>query len=120
MSNSKSFRAELERAKKEPNKGKIREWPASTEAEKSYDLFYPVKTLELSRPQIPLEARGGRMIEHYYQKHQKPRGEEVSPYGLLSENNPRLVKFAIEQGISPRRFIENIIKFRKEMERYRK
>ena len=60
------------------------------------------------------------MIEHYYQKHQKPGGEEVSPYGPLSENNPRLVKFAIEQGISPRRFIENIIKFRKEMEKYRK
>lgn len=106
----KNFKEILEKEKEKIRTGQIPEYETKKEESASYDLFYPLKSSEPIRPTVPLGARGGIMIREYYLKHQVRHIEERSPYGELSEENPKVIELAHRQGISPREFIHNVKK----------
>jgi glutamine synthetase len=120
MAEEKSFREiqarAMERLRRE---GPRKERQISVEVEKSYQLFYPIKPMTPARPPVPPTAPGVRMTEEYYHRHRR-KMREISPYGELSENNPNVLKFAAELGISVRRFINNVKTFQTSLDNYKK
>jgi len=88
------------------------------EQEKCYTLFYPLKSIEHPRVNVPPTSPGARRMEDFYSKHRKEI-REISPYGSLSESNPRVVELAASAGISVIRFIDNVKKFKTSLDRYK-
>ncbi len=118
MAEKESFRQIQARAIERLRRGEQPSKDETTkEQENCYTLFYPLKSTEPPRVNVPPTAPGARRIEDFYSKHRKEI-REISPYGSLSESNPRVVELAASAGISVVRFIDNVRKFKASLDKY--
>lgn len=91
--------------------------PTTKEQRDCYDSFYPGKTINPPRVNFPPTSPGVRMGEEFYRRQSKVT-PDVSPYGELKADNPKVVELATSLKISTRTFIDNVTTFKKYVDRY--